>query len=123
MRFLEYFSSLPETRDALHAVVLDSESRLHAKMLSRRQLQGSIPANGVYQGAYEEAIYAASVLVQGLTAWHGLVELGGAKEGSRVLVHSAAGGVGCAALEICKNLARLHRSNFGKNEGVRHNAW
>lgn len=47
---------------------------------------------------------AASVLVQGLTAWHGLVELGAAKKGSRVLVHSAAGGVGCAALEICENL-------------------
>ena len=47
---------------------------------------------------------AASVLVQGLTAWHGLVELGAAKRNSRVLVHSAAGGVGCAALEICENL-------------------
>ena len=47
---------------------------------------------------------AASVLVQGLTAWHGLVELGNAREGSRVLVHSAAGGVGCAALEICENI-------------------
>jgi hypothetical protein len=44
---------------------------------------------------------AASVLVQGLTAWHGLVELGRATKGSQVLVHSAAGGVGCAALEIC----------------------
>ena len=44
---------------------------------------------------------AASLLVQGLTAWHGLVSLGGARSGSRVLVHSAAGGVGCAALEIC----------------------
>lgn len=47
---------------------------------------------------------AAALLVQGLTAWHGLVELGSAKKGSRVLVHSAAGGVGCAALEICENL-------------------
>ena len=46
----------------------------------------------------------ASLLVQGLTAWHGLVSLGGAKQGSRVLVHSAAGGVGCAALQICDSL-------------------
>ena len=44
---------------------------------------------------------AAALLVQGLTAWHGLVELGGARKGSRVLVHSAAGGVGSCALEIC----------------------
>ena len=47
---------------------------------------------------------AAALLVQGLTAWHGLVELGAARAGSRVLVHSAAGGVGCAALEICQHL-------------------
>ena len=46
----------------------------------------------------------ASVLVQGLTAWHGMVELGAAKPGSRVLVHSAAGGVGQCALEICEAL-------------------
>ena len=47
---------------------------------------------------------AAGLLVQGLTAWHGLVELGVARAGSRVLVHSAAGGVGCAALSICEAL-------------------
>ncbi|KAJ8600750.1 hypothetical protein CTAYLR_003943 [Chrysophaeum taylorii] len=47
---------------------------------------------------------AASVLVQGLTAWHGLVSLGDAKPGSRVLVHSAAGGVGLSALTICADL-------------------
>ena len=45
---------------------------------------------------------AASILVQGMTAWYALVTLGGAKEGSRVLVHSAAGGVGLLALEICR---------------------
>lgn len=44
---------------------------------------------------------AAALLVQGLTAWHALVVLGAARRGSRVLVHSAAGGVGCAALQIC----------------------
>jgi len=46
----------------------------------------------------------AALLVQGLTAWHGMVELGGAREGSRVLVHAAAGGTGCAALQICASL-------------------
>jgi len=47
---------------------------------------------------------AASLLAQGLTAWHGLVPLGAVKKGSRVLVHSAAGGVGCAAMQICQAL-------------------
>lgn len=51
--------------------------------------------------SYEEG---AALLVAGLTAWHGLVELGAAREGSRVLVHSAAGGCGCAALSICESL-------------------
>ena len=36
LRFLEYFSGT--SRDALHAVVVDSESRLQAKQLSRLQL-------------------------------------------------------------------------------------
>ena len=44
---------------------------------------------------------AAALLAQGLTAWHGLVPLGAARKGSRVLIHSAAGGVGCAAMQIC----------------------
>jgi alcohol dehydrogenase len=44
---------------------------------------------------------ATSLLAQGLTAWHGLVPLGATRKGSRVLVHSAAGGVGAAAMQIC----------------------
>ena len=47
---------------------------------------------------------AAALVAQGLTAWHGLVELGNIKKGARVLVHSAAGGVGCSAMQICTSL-------------------
>ena len=47
---------------------------------------------------------AAALVVTGLTAWHGLVELGNVKRGRRVLVHSAAGGVGTAAMQICTSL-------------------
>ena len=46
----------------------------------------------------------AALVVTGLTAWHGLVELGNVKRGRRVLVHSAAGGVGTAAMQICTSL-------------------
>ena len=38
VRFLEAFSALPETPDALHAVVLDSASRLQPKRVRRGQL-------------------------------------------------------------------------------------
>ena len=57
----------------------------------------------------------ASFVVQGITAWHALVELvglrercaraaSGAAERPVVLVHSAAGGVGLNACEICEKL-------------------
>ena len=46
---------------------------------------------------------AASVPVVYLTAWHMLVNLGHLRNGQRVLVHAAAGGVGTAALQICKH--------------------
>ncbi|WP_413775680.1 type I polyketide synthase [Micromonospora sp. RTGN7] len=47
---------------------------------------------------------AAAVPVVFLTAWYGLVELGGLGAGESVLVHSAAGGVGMAAVQIARHL-------------------
>ncbi|MEJ7768393.1 MAG: zinc-binding dehydrogenase, partial [Chitinophagaceae bacterium] len=44
----------------------------------------------------------AGFLVQGLTAWYALTELGNLKRGMTVLIHSAAGGVGILANRICK---------------------
>ncbi len=44
----------------------------------------------------------AACLVQGLTAWYALMELGALEAGDGVLVHSAAGGVGLNALEILR---------------------
>ena len=47
---------------------------------------------------------AASVPVAFLTAYVGLVELGGLHAGQRVLIHSAAGAVGQAAIQIARHL-------------------
>ncbi|MGW5355761.1 SDR family NAD(P)-dependent oxidoreductase [Streptomyces sp. NPDC004031] len=47
---------------------------------------------------------AAAVPVAFLTAWYGLVELGGLTAGERVLIHAAAGGVGTAAVQIARHL-------------------
>ncbi|MFJ4659048.1 SDR family NAD(P)-dependent oxidoreductase, partial [Nocardia sp. NPDC088792] len=47
---------------------------------------------------------AASVPTVFLTAWYGLVDLGDLRPGERVLVHSAAGGVGMAAVQIAQHL-------------------
>ena len=43
---------------------------------------------------------AAAFPVQTLTAAYGLLSLGSLRQGSTVLVHSAAGGVGLQALQI-----------------------
>ncbi|WP_346241169.1 SDR family NAD(P)-dependent oxidoreductase [Streptomyces malaysiensis] len=47
---------------------------------------------------------AAAAPVVFLTAWYGLVELGGLQAGERVLIHAATGGVGTAAVRIARHL-------------------
>ncbi|GGK59855.1 NADP-dependent oxidoreductase [Nocardia camponoti] len=47
-------------------------------------------------------VEAAAVPLVALTAWQGLVEGAGVKEGDRVLIHRAAGGVGHLAVQIAK---------------------
>jgi NADPH:quinone reductase-like Zn-dependent oxidoreductase len=46
---------------------------------------------------------AASIPVNYLTAWLMLVRLGSVRRGDRVLVHACAGGVGLAAVQICRH--------------------
>ena len=47
---------------------------------------------------------AASVSVAYMTAYYGLVDLGGLRPGQNVLVHAGAGGVGSAALQLARHL-------------------
>ena len=49
-----------------------------------------------------DAVTAAAIPVTGLTAWMMLEEMGRIREGDRVLVHSAGGGVGLMALDLIK---------------------
>ncbi|GAA3916640.1 zinc-binding dehydrogenase [Litoribacillus peritrichatus] len=46
----------------------------------------------------------AAYLVQTLTAWYALTELGNLKKGQQVLVQSAGGGVGLQAMKLCRAL-------------------
>ncbi|HEU4411866.1 MAG TPA: medium chain dehydrogenase/reductase family protein [Polyangiaceae bacterium] len=48
------------------------------------------------------ALEAAALPTAFLTAYYALFELAAAKAGARVLVHSAAGGVGSALLQLCR---------------------
>ena len=47
---------------------------------------------------------AAAAPVVFLTAWYGLVELGGLRPGESVLIHAATGGVGMAAVQIARHV-------------------
>lgn len=49
-----------------------------------------------------DPVLAASIPVTGVTAWMMLEEIRRVREGDRVLVHSAGGGVGLAALDLIK---------------------
>ncbi|WP_410597108.1 NADP-dependent oxidoreductase [Amycolatopsis sp. lyj-23] len=49
-------------------------------------------------------VEAAALPVVGLTAWQGLVDLGGVQAGDRVLVHGGGGGVGHVAIQLAKSL-------------------
>ncbi|MBZ6203020.1 NADP-dependent oxidoreductase [Streptomyces olivaceus] len=49
-------------------------------------------------------VEASALPVVGLTAWQGLVDLAGVREGDRVLVHGGGGGIGHVAIQIAKAL-------------------
>jgi NADPH:quinone reductase-like Zn-dependent oxidoreductase len=64
---------------------------------------------------------AAAIPVNDLTAWLMLVKLGNVSEGDRVLVHAAAGGVGQAAVQICrwKGATVIGTASKGKHARLR----
>jgi NADPH:quinone reductase-like Zn-dependent oxidoreductase len=60
---------------------------------------------------------AAAVPVAALTSWQAMVEAAGLREGRRVLVHAAAGGVGSIAVQMAKALgATVVGTASGENE-------
>ncbi|MFN3200196.1 MAG: synaptic vesicle VAT-1 family membrane protein [Bradymonadia bacterium] len=66
-------------------------------------------------------IHGAAIPVTYLTAWLMLVHLGGVRAGDRVLVHSAGGGVGLAATQICKHFGAeiFGTASAGKHDRLR----
>jgi NADPH:quinone reductase-like Zn-dependent oxidoreductase len=61
----------------------------------------------------------ASFPVNYATAYAGLVMMGGLREGDRVLIHAAAGGVGIAATQVARNIGA---EIFGTASGGKHDA-
>ena len=64
---------------------------------------------------------AAAIPVNYLTAWLMLIRLGNLRAGERVLVHAAAGGVGQAALQICRwrGAEVIGTASAGKHDRLR----
>jgi len=58
-------------------------------------------------------------LVQGLTAYYALKELGNLQNGMTVLIHSAAGGVGILANRICKKFGAYTIGTVGRADKVK----
>jgi NADPH:quinone reductase-like Zn-dependent oxidoreductase len=71
----------------------------------------AIPGNLDFEGA-------ASIPVNYLTAWLMLVRLGHVRSGERVLVHACAGGVGLAAVQICRHFGAevIGTASSGKHQ-------
>jgi len=63
----------------------------------------------------------ASIPVVWVTAWHMLVELGNLRSGQNVLIHAAAGGVGTAAVQICRKIGAtaIGTASAGKHARLR----
>ncbi|MEM8679372.1 MAG: SDR family NAD(P)-dependent oxidoreductase, partial [Planctomycetota bacterium] len=59
---------------------------------------------------------AASVPITFLTAYYGLVRLAHLQPGERVLIHAGAGGVGLAAIQICKQIGAEIFATAGSDE-------
>ena len=68
-----------------------------------------------------DAVTAASIPVVGTTAWMMLEIMGRVREGDRVLVHSAGGGVGLMALDLIKRRGgiAIGTASPGKHEFLR----
>ncbi|MEQ8925047.1 MAG: zinc-binding dehydrogenase [Fulvivirga sp.] len=60
----------------------------------------------------------AGYLVQALTAYYGLFNLGGIKQGDTVLIHSAAGGVGIQANRMAKKVGAYTIGTIGNSSKI-----
>jgi NADPH:quinone reductase-like Zn-dependent oxidoreductase len=87
-----------------------------------------VPARQVFKRLeWMTAGHGAALPVNYLTAYAGLVVMGSLRAGDRVLIHGAAGGLGLAALAICKIMgaetygtASAAKHDFLREQGLHH---
>ncbi|MEV6715361.1 type I polyketide synthase [Lentzea sp. NPDC051208] len=86
-----------EAGDLATTVITDGSGSMASHCLARAELTARIP------DGFDPAGIVASVLTY-ITAWHSLHDLARLREGETVLVHSAAGGTGLAAIQVARLL-------------------
>ncbi len=83
--------------DLVTTVITDGSGSMGSHCLARADLTARIPAG------FDPVDIVPSVLTY-ITAWHSLHDLAQLRAGETVLVHSAAGGTGLAAIEVARLL-------------------
>jgi NADPH:quinone reductase-like Zn-dependent oxidoreductase len=81
-----------------------------------------VPASGIVKRPASMSVEEGAALpVVYLTAWHAMVAVGALKKGERVLIHSAGGGVGTAAIQIAKLVGAetIGTASAGKHEALK----
>ncbi|MEV6907452.1 SDR family NAD(P)-dependent oxidoreductase [Amycolatopsis sp. NPDC051071] len=102
-----------EPGDRVVAVVPDGSGTMASECLVAADLTVRVP----------EALAAADIVpsvLTYLTAWHALHDLASLREGETVLVHSAAGGTGLAAIEVARTLGATVIATAGTEAKRRH---
>ena len=78
-------------------------------VVTRASLIGKIPENLTFEES-------STIPITFLTAYYALVKLANVKKGDKVLIHAASGGVGQAAIQICKMVGAEIFATAGSDE-------
>jgi acyl transferase domain-containing protein len=99
--------------DRATTVITDGSGSMGSHCLARAELTARIP------DGFDPVGIVPSVLTY-ITAWHSLHDLARLREGETVLVHSAAGGTGLAAVEVARLLGATVIGTAGTEAKRRH---
>jgi len=102
----------------LTSAIID-EQRLHGRMLDMLLTETKLTSRLGHLPDTWSFSHGAAFLVQALTAYYGMVDLGRLQKGETVLIHSAAGGVGIQANRIAKKFDAYTIGSVGSDHKLK----